>query len=215
MKYEDLLIIKKGYIVKKDVVVIPTPSSPKKAPDLHIWKTYKSEAGKLSFEYPSSWKIQKPPVGRDGLFLKSPDGFEFNFSVSGMQGGPYKCAAKTCPKIENYLVKPVNVGSNRTIYIVHGKYDSNIPDKPNLFNDMTVYASDNPHPDYAIEAGAGIWFDLHIKNNFLDEWKMPTYTSFYGEYPHDSYQQKLSPEEYFKLEDIQVADHIISSVTYQ
>ena len=71
---------------------------------------------------------------------------------------------------------------------------------------MSVYASDNPHPDYAIEAGAGIWLDIHMKNNLMNAEGRPLYIQFYGGYPDDSLLQKLSAEEYFKLEDVQIAD---------
>ena len=194
MKYEDLLIIKKGFVIKKDLVNIPTPSIIKKADDLHIWKTYKSDVGKLSFEYPSSWKIEKSTIGEDRLFLKSPDGFEFRFGVSGMQGGPTRCTTNQCPIIENYSIKPIKVSTNKTIYLVHGRFDSNIPENSSISKDMNIYASDNPYPNYAIEAGAGIWYDLYMKNNLTNQWNksLPLYIFFYGEYPSGSYQQNLS-----------------------
>jgi len=124
MKYEDLFIVKKGFVIQKDFYITPPPKLENKKNDLHIWKTYKSELGKLSFEYPSSWKIEESTIGEDGLFLKSPDGFEFHFSMSGVQGGPYPCTTDECPKIENYSVKPIKVSTNKTIYLVHGKYSS-------------------------------------------------------------------------------------------
>lgn len=199
--------------VSKKIIPSVAPTPENKAVN---WKLYRSSVDdKLSFEYPTDWKIEVTSQSKnvEDITFTSPNGFSFEYMFTGIQGGPSQCVGKeNCPKITNYSSKPVSVYNWKTIYMVQGLL--HMDDTQNTGTSGTeykeIYLSNIEKPDFAVVAGAGVGFNVWIPSKNV----AGKYIIMTGHYPEGSYQQTLPYEEYFKLNDVEIASRIMQSLSY-
>lgn len=218
------------------ISVIPTQKTISPVPDdITTWKTYRSKLGNFSFKYPPHWKVKvdywnlfskdslitnsngesiikgESEEYHEDIIFTSPQGFELVYLLTSPQGGPDFCKPKDqCFIVTNYNSTPVKINGWKTLYLINGSYDSN----PNYYRKTTgykaIYLSEIEEPNQPIIVGTSMEFNAYVKSK-----NNPSlFIYFVGQYPENSPEQKFTPEEYFKLPDIETAKKIIKSLSY-
>jgi hypothetical protein len=110
-------------------------------PDTSNWSTYALPNEKLSFRYPSDWKIEEITYqpGHNGFSyltesvgLTSSNGFKIGISTGGQGFGGgcgYDCQ---CENLDNYVLGTLNFKSNPEYIVVHGLKENSIYGNANI-----------------------------------------------------------------------------------
>lgn len=104
-------------------------------PDSNNWMSYTMPNEKLSFKYPSDWKIEgntnQPgqngfPYLTESVSLTSPNGFKIGISTGGQGFGggcEYNCQ---CENLDNYVLGTLNFKSSPEYIVVHGLKENSV-----------------------------------------------------------------------------------------
>lgn len=194
------------------------------------WKTYNASNG-MSFKYPPNWtinKVDKTSSSLSYVVVKSPNGFLLNFVDSeevGDLGGGCGDGSDSSNndfvfKTYVYSKKPIGLKDNdgKEVRVVEWSVSGgSLRSKGMDFQRKEVILdTDRNYTDFPKlgDNGEGcLLYEDTVFGELLGVFfSVGKGARFQGRYPDDSSYQKLSAEEYFKLEEVKTAETILASV---